>query len=58
MKHEVQVVKHEQTAIPGVREKITTLYYLLIGEGEKKVIINVGSMTYEKINKLNEKQTK
>lgn len=58
MKHEVNVTKDEQKALPGIREEAKSIYYLVIGEGDKKVILHVGKLTYEKINKLNEKQTK
>lgn len=43
-------VKQEANAVLGTKEK--TLYYLIIGEGETKVLINVGEKTHENVKKL------
>lgn len=48
----VQVAKSTQTAIPELGKKETTLYYLVIGEGENKTIINVGQKTHDKVLEL------
>lgn len=55
MKHEIVCVKSTQTAIPEIQKPEKTLYYLIIGEGENKVELNVGQKTYEKVQKLNKK---
>lgn len=46
MQHKVEAVKH--TDIRG-KEQL----YLIIGEGEKKVVINIGQRTFDAVNKLN-----
>lgn len=43
-------VKQEANAVLGTNEK--TLYYLLIGSGENKAVINVGEKTYATVSKL------
>lgn len=43
-------VKQEGNTILGTTEK--TLYYLLIGTGETKAVINVGEKTYVSVSKL------
>lgn len=43
-------VKQEGNAILNTAEK--TLYYLLIGTGETKAVINVGEKTYVSVSKL------
>lgn len=52
MQTTVNVAKATQTAVPeiGMAEKV--LYYLIIGEGEKKVQVNVGQKTYENVAKV------
>lgn len=42
--------------ILGTEDK--TLYYLIIGEGEEKIVINIGLKSYEAIKKLTEKPKK
>lgn len=37
-----------QTSVISDKE----LYYLIIGEGEKKVVINIGKKTYDGVNEL------
>ncbi len=41
-------VKQESNAILNTAEK--TLYYLLIGQGETKTVINVGEKTYATVS--------
>lgn len=48
-------VKQDGNAILGTNEK--TLYYLLIGTGESKAVINVGEKTYATVSKLLAKET-
>lgn len=48
----VNVAKSTQTAIPELGRKETTIYYLVIGEGENKTIINVGQKTHDKVMEL------
>lgn len=43
-------VKQEANAVLNTTEK--TLYYLLIGTGETKAVINVGEKTYATVSKL------
>lgn len=52
MKLEICGAKATQTAVPELGQPEKTLYYLIIGEGTDKVVINVGQKTYEKINRL------
>lgn len=52
MKLEICGAKATQTAVPELGQAEKTLYYLIIGEGDNKVVINVGQKTYEKIEKL------
>lgn len=54
MKLEVAVAKSTQSAIPELGKKENNLYYLVLGEGENKVIINVGEKTYNSVSKLTE----
>lgn len=54
----VNVAKSTQTAIPELGKKETTLYYLVIGEGENKTIINVGQKTHDKVMELITSQKK
>lgn len=56
MKQEVNTAKSTQPPIPEIGAKEKTLWYLIIGEGETKVIINVGEKTYEKVNTLIKKK--
>lgn len=48
----VSVTKTVQPAIPEIEKKEQTLYYLIIGEGPERVVINVGLKTYENISKI------
>lgn len=57
MKLEVTVAKSTQTAIPELGKKETTLYYLVIGEGDDKVVINVGEKTFTKVQDIAMKET-
>lgn len=49
-------VKQEANAVLNTTEK--TLYYLLIGTGETKTVINVGEKTYVTVSKLITEATK
>lgn len=57
MKVEVNVAKATQSAIPELGQKERNLYYLIIGEGENKSVINVGDKTYNAVAKIIEKDT-
>lgn len=48
----VTVAKTTQSAIPELEQKEKTLYYLVIGEGEGKLIINVGEKTHTQVAKI------
>lgn len=48
----VDVARSTQSAIPELGQAEKTLYYLVIGEGDKKIVINVGEKTYSKVAKL------
>lgn len=52
MKLEVTVAKATQTAIPELGQKEKTLWYLIIGTGETKAVINVGEKTYKTVENL------
>ena len=56
MKQEVKVTTNVQTAIPELDRAEKIMYYLIIGEGEKKVVINIGKSKYDEIKALTEKQ--
>lgn len=59
MKIEVKVAKATQSAIPEMKKEEKTVYYILIGEGETRTIINVGKATYNKVcGSINEKPEK
>lgn len=58
MQTNVDVAKATQTAIPELDMAEKNLYYLIIGEGEKKVQINVGEKTYTSVAKLIGKMSK
>ena len=46
----VASVKQEGNEILGTKEK--TLWYLVIGEGENKIQLNVGKKTFNGVKKL------
>lgn len=52
MKQEITTAKSKQEAIPEIGKKEATLYYLIIGEKEDKIVINVGEKTYNGVQKL------
>lgn len=52
----VTVAKATQSAIPEMGREEKTLYYLIVGEGENKVVINTGEKNYEAIKNLEKKQ--
>lgn len=43
-------VKQEANAVLNTKEK--ELYYLIIGEGESKLVINVGQKTHDSVKEL------
>lgn len=49
---EVNTTKVKQDGNDILNTKEKTLYYLLIGTGENKAIINVGEKTYVTVSKL------
>lgn len=58
MKIEVNTtsVKQEANETLGFKEK--TLYYLILGEGEGKKVINVGEKTHEAVKELLKQKSK
>lgn len=52
MKLEVAVTSVTQTASPVLGTEEKTLYYLILGEGEKKAVINVGKKTHDTVAEL------
>jgi len=54
----IAVAQSTQTAIPELKKEATTLNYLIIGEGDDKIVINIGTKTYEKVNSLINKPEK
>lgn len=48
----VKVARSVQSAIPELGTPEKTLYYLVIGHGEEKQIINVGQKTHDKVLNL------
>lgn len=52
----IKVAKSTQEAIPDLGKNAKTLYYMVIGEGEDKIIMNIGEKTYNSI--INNKQYK
>lgn len=53
MKQLIIAAKSTQSAIPELNQPEKTLYYLVIGEGDKKISLNVGQKTYDSVVKLN-----
>lgn len=51
-KLEVKTTSVTQSANEMLGTKDKTLYYLIIGEGETKVTINVGEKTHKAVNNL------
>lgn len=58
MKINVTVAKSTQSAVPELNMKEKTLYYLVIGEGETAVKLNVGEKTYNSIKDLTDEKSK
>lgn len=56
MKLEIKTARSEQTAIPELNKESKTLYYLIIGEGTEKIILNIGEKTYTGVQKLTENE--
>lgn len=52
MKTEVKTTSIKQTGNKELGTNDKTLYYLIIGEGENKVIVNIGEKTFNNVNKL------
>ena len=48
----ISTIQQTQGALPELNRQEKTIYWLIIGEGEHKYVINVGKKTYEEINKL------
>ena len=57
MNTKVTVAKSTQSAIPELNKPEKNLYYLVIGEGEKSISINVGEKTYEQVKALEKENT-
>lgn len=56
---QVKTAQSTQSAIPELGRPEKKMYFLIIGEGEKQVNINVGEKTYNAVNKIiNEKPKK
>lgn len=52
----VQTANTVQMAIPALKREEKTLYYLIIGEGDDQVVINVGDKTYKSVENLLKKE--
>lgn len=52
MKIEVATTSVTQTASEVLGTKEKTLYYLIIGEGDNKAVINVGEKTHNTVKEL------
>lgn len=48
----IQVTTSTQSAIPEINREQKTMYYLIIGDGMDKAVINVGEKTYHTVGKL------
>lgn len=48
----VNVAEATQTAVPELGKEAKKMYYLIIGEENNKVIINVGEKTYAGVASL------
>lgn len=56
---QVKTASSTQSAIPELGRPEKKMYFLIIGEGEKQVSINVGEKTYNAVNQIiNEKPKK
>lgn len=55
MKQEVNVTEVTQTANSILGTTETKKYFLIIGQNEKKVVINIGQKTFNSIKELNGK---
>lgn len=58
MKIEVTTTSTKQEANDILGTPAKTIYYLIIGEGENKVVIHVGQKTHDSIKTLTTKTTK
>lgn len=52
MKLEIKTAKSVQPAIPELKREAKTLYFLVIGNEDGIVTLNVGEKTFTSINKL------
>ena len=52
MKQEVKVTTSTQTAIPELKRPEKTIYFLIIGEADKQVVITIGKGNYDAIKSL------
>lgn len=57
-KLEVTAAKSVQTAVPLLDKEEKTIYYVVVGEGPDRIVINVGKKTYDGITKLLNEQEK
>lgn len=58
MKLEIKTAKSVQPAIPELKREEKTLYFLVIGNDDGIVTLNVGEKTFTSINKLIENEQK
>lgn len=54
----VQVTTIEQTANEVLGKKAETLRYLVLGEGENQITINIGQKSYDKVKKALDEEAK
>lgn len=52
MKLQVKLGMAVQSAVPETGKPEVKTYYLVLGENEKKVVVNIGEKTFDKIKKL------
>lgn len=48
----VKTAESKQAAIPELGRDAKSLYYVIIGEGDERVIMNVGEKTFKGVNEL------
>lgn len=57
MKLEIKTAKSTQSAVPELKREEKTLYFLIIGNEDAIVTLNVGEKTYNSITKLIENES-
>lgn len=57
MKLEIKTAKSVQNAIPELKREERTLYFLVIGNDDGIVTMNIGEKTYNSIEKLLKNET-